>query len=129
MDHIGHLVSHSHISPFENENFLKPYNESFVQTTANVPDETLWIDTCRVIHVSISFNNSCEPLVERIQIFNTPSSPTPESEPSPYIDPDNDSIRQTMMFLPIPDGHQHLLDYFTTDLPALLDEHPILLES
>lgn len=97
-----------------------------MRTTASAPDETLWIDTRRVIHVSTSFDNPHEPLVERVRIFDTPSSPTPESEPPPYIDPDNDSIRQTTTFLPVPDGHQHLLDYFATDLPALSDEHPVL---
>lgn len=77
---------------------------------ASTPDEFLWIDACCIIHITTSLDKLHEPLVEQIWILNTPSSATPESEPPPYNDPDNDSICQMTMFLPVPDGHQHLLD-------------------
>jgi hypothetical protein len=126
-DHIGHSATHSHISTFDNLNTFKPFNESYVRSTASAPDESLWIDARRVIHVTTSFDESREPLVEHIRILETPPSLPPESEPPPYIDPDN-SFRQLTTFLPVPDGHQHLLNYFATDLPALSDEHPVLLD-
>jgi hypothetical protein len=120
-----HPQTLSHTSSFDNINFLNHYNESYVWT---VPDESLWIDTCCVIHVTTSLDELCKPSVEHIQILKTPPSLPPESEPPPYIDADNESVCQTTTFLPVPDRHQHLLDYFTTDLPTLSDEHPSVLE-
>ncbi|KAG2743583.1 hypothetical protein P692DRAFT_20821658 [Suillus brevipes Sb2] len=92
-----------------------------------VPDESMWIDAHRIIHVTTSFDESREPSVEHLCIVETPSSLPPELEPPPYIAIDNDSSRQMTTFLPVPDRHQHLLDYFATDLPGLSDKHPVLL--
>jgi hypothetical protein len=125
MEHDGHPLSHT--SSFDNINTFKPFNESYVQMTASVPDESMWIDAHRIIHVTTSFDESREPSVEHLCIVKTPSSLPPELEPPPYIAIDNDSSRQMTTFLPVPDRHQHLLDYFATDLPGLSDKHPVLL--
>jgi hypothetical protein len=115
-------------SSFDNIKFLNPYNESYMRTTASVPDESLWIDACRIIHVTTLLDELCKPSVEHIRILKTPPSLPPESEPPPYIDANNESVCQMMMFLPVPDRHQHLLDYFKMDLPTLSDEHPSVLK-
>jgi hypothetical protein len=117
-----------HTSSFENFNLFKPFNKSYVWSTASAPNKSLWIDARCIIHIMPSFNESRKPSVKYIHILETPPSLPPKSEPPLYIDGDINSFRQTTMFLPVPDRHQPLLNYFATDFPGLSDEHPVLLD-
>ncbi|KAG1831960.1 hypothetical protein DFJ58DRAFT_736482 [Suillus subalutaceus] len=118
----------------------QPYVESFVRSSAGSPSDELWVDARRVIHVtSVSNGPYYLPSIERVRFLESPTtvpsckSPEstvhdPDSPPPPYAPSHVDEFVRMTTVLPVLDGHQYLLDYFASDLPAICDEHPRVLD-